>query len=52
MDTFILAMITYPAVQKKAREEIDRVLQGERLPSFEDRKELGYLEAVMKEVLR
>ncbi|KAF8308942.1 cytochrome P450, partial [Clavulina sp. PMI_390] len=49
---FIYCMIQFPEVQRKAQEEIDRVVGGDRLPSFDDYKELPYLEAVIKELLR
>jgi len=44
-------MICYPEVQKKAREELDRVLKG-RLPDFSDYDDLPYIQAIVKEVLR
>ncbi|KAJ5698623.1 cytochrome P450 [Penicillium macrosclerotiorum] len=49
---FILAMTAYPEVQKKAQEEIDRVIGSDRLPGFSDRESLPYIEAVLKETLR
>jgi len=49
---FILAMVMYPGVQKKAQQEIDRVVGHDRLPSFNDRKDLPYLECILKETLR
>ena len=49
---FILAMTAYPEVQVKAREEIDRVVGAGRLPGFQDRDKLPYVEAVVKETLR
>lgn len=45
-------MVLYPDVQKKAREEIDRVVGPNRLPTFSDRKNLPYIEALIKEVHR
>nr|ANC28041.1 cytochrome P450 [Polyporus umbellatus] len=50
--TFVLAMVLYPDVQKKAQEEIDRVVGSDRLPDFEDRDNLPYVEGVFKEVFR
>ncbi|KAI0920236.1 hypothetical protein AcV5_010032 [Taiwanofungus camphoratus] len=50
--TFILAMVLHPEVYKRAQEEIDRVIGSERLPDFDDREALPYLECVIKEVLR
>ncbi|KZT40703.1 cytochrome P450 [Sistotremastrum suecicum HHB10207 ss-3] len=52
LDTFIIAMMLNPKVQKKAQAEIDNLLQGERLPALEDRQSLPYLEAILKEVHR
>ncbi|OTA95517.1 hypothetical protein M434DRAFT_393743 [Hypoxylon sp. CO27-5] len=49
---FFLAMTVYPEVQRKAQEEIDRVVGKDRLPTMEDRENLPYIEAVLKEVLR
>lgn len=52
LNTFILAMVCYPEVQERAREELDRVLPPGRLPDFEDQDSLPYLSALVKEVLR
>jgi cytochrome P450 len=49
---FCLAMTLYPEVQKKAQEEIDRVVGTDRLPTFGDRASLPYVEAVVKETMR
>jgi cytochrome P450 len=48
----MLAMILYPEVQEKARQEIDSVIGRGRLPDFNDRGSLPYIEACVKEVLR
>jgi cytochrome P450 len=45
-------MTLYPEVQRKAQEEIDRVLGAGRLPKMTDRANLPYIEAVVKETLR
>ena len=50
--TFFLAMMVFPEVQKKAQEEIDRVIGIGRLPVTSDRQRLPYIEAVMKETHR
>ena len=50
--SFFLAMSLYPEVQAKAQSEIDRIIGRNRLPRFEDRDSLPYLNALMKEVLR
>lgn len=49
--SFLLAMTMYPEVQKKAQAELDVVIFG-RLASFEDRKDLPYVNAIMRETLR
>ncbi|BCS21176.1 cytochrome P450 [Aspergillus puulaauensis] len=49
---FFLAMALYPAVQKKAQEELDRVIGPNKLPTFADRAKLPYIEAVVNESLR
>jgi len=48
----ILAMALYPGVQKHAQNEIDRVVGTDRLPDFNDRPSLPYLEALYREALR
>lgn len=45
-------MTLYPEVQRKAQEEIDNVVGTRRLPSFDDREKLPYVDAIVKEVLR
>ncbi|KAH7139807.1 cytochrome P450 [Dactylonectria estremocensis] len=49
---FFLAMTLFPEVQRKAQEEIDRVVGRDRLPDSSDRPNLPYIEATIKEVLR
>ena len=52
LHTFFLAMQLYPEVQRKAQEEIDRVIGNDRLPTIADRPNLPYIEMVIKELLR
>ncbi|KAJ3962410.1 hypothetical protein N0V92_000887 [Colletotrichum tropicale] len=52
VNAFFLAMAKFPEAQKKAQEEIDRVVGSDRLPTVSDRDNLPYLEALIKEVLR
>ncbi|KAI6133500.1 CyP450 monooxygenase [Pisolithus thermaeus] len=52
LSAFVLAMLKFPSVQKKAQAEIDRVTGGLRLPDFTDRPSMIYLEATYREVLR
>ncbi|OKL57715.1 hypothetical protein UA08_06907 [Talaromyces atroroseus] len=49
---FFLAMTLFPEVQRKAQEEIDRVVGTGRLPEIADRPSLPYIDAMVKEVLR
>jgi len=49
---FFLLMSLHPEVQRKAQEEIDRVVGHDRLPNAQDRKDLPYVDAIMKEVMR
>ncbi|KAI0347291.1 cytochrome P450 [Trametopsis cervina] len=50
--SFVLAMALYPDVQKRAQAEIDLVVGTDRLPTFADREQLPYVEAIVKETLR
>jgi len=50
--TFILAMLIYPNVQRKAKQELDSIIGLDRLPNFSDKPNLAYLSAIIKEVLR
>lgn len=47
----ILAMVIHPEVQKKAQEELDRVV-GKRLPEFSDKESLPYISCIAWECLR
>ena len=49
---FFLAMMVYPEIQKKASEEVDRVIGRRRLPVAADRDKLPYIMAMMKETHR
>ena len=42
MSHFVLAMLLYPEVQRRAQAEIDVVVGADRLPSFEDRAQLPF----------
>ncbi|XP_046679618.1 probable cytochrome P450 304a1 isoform X2 [Homalodisca vitripennis] len=45
-------LLLYPEVQAKVHEEIDRVVGHSRLPNLDDRKNMPYTEAVLREVMR
>jgi fumagillin biosynthesis cytochrome P450 monooxygenase len=49
---FFIAMLKHPEVQQKAQEEIDRVVGTDRVPDFEDRDHLPYIDAIWLEVMR
>lgn len=52
MMNFILAMIMQPDVQERAHDLIEKVVGTERLPTFEDRSKLPYVDAILRECLR
>ncbi|KAM6490937.1 Cytochrome P450 [Amanita muscaria] len=52
MANFMIAMTLHTHAQKKAQEEIDNVVGSYRLPSYEDRPSLPYVEALYREVHR
>lgn len=45
-------MALNPDIQKKAQEEIDRVVGNHRLPDFGDRESMPYTDAIYREVMR
>ena len=52
VQTIFVAMSLYPEVQRKAQAELDAVVGPNRLPDFEDRDALVYVNAIIKEALR
>ena len=50
--TFFMFMTRYPQFAKRAQEEIDLHVGKERLPTIEDRKDLPYIDCIMRELLR
>ncbi|KIK66055.1 hypothetical protein GYMLUDRAFT_218866 [Collybiopsis luxurians FD-317 M1] len=52
INSFFLAMVMYPDIQAKGQEEIDCVIGTDRLPTFEDRQSLPYVESIYREVMR
>jgi len=49
---FVVAVLLHPEVQTMAQKELDAATRGERLPTFEDRLKLPFVDAICKEVLR
>lgn len=52
MISFILAMCVFKDKQKKAQEELDRVVGRDRSPDWSDEASLPYVNALANEVLR
>ncbi|KAG6854558.1 hypothetical protein C0991_004894 [Blastosporella zonata] len=52
MMTYVMAMIHFPEAQKRAQAEIDQVVGNKRLPTFEDRASLPYVEGLFRELFR
>ncbi|KAK0480127.1 cytochrome P450 [Armillaria novae-zelandiae] len=52
VSSVILAFILYPEVQAKAQAELDAVVGPTRLPTFDDRPQLPYIDAILLESLR
>lgn len=50
IQSLILALVAYPEVQKKAQEEIDRVIGSDRAPVLDDIENLPYCQAIILEV--
>ena len=49
---FFVAALLRPEIQMIAQREIDAVTMKERLPAFEDRPRLPFVDAICKEVKR
>ncbi|KAK7688917.1 hypothetical protein QCA50_007608 [Cerrena zonata] len=52
LQLFFYLMMTHPDIQKKAQNELHTVIGERRLPTLNDRPNLPYVEAIVKEVLR
>ncbi|ROV91045.1 hypothetical protein VMCG_09608 [Cytospora schulzeri] len=52
MQWFSALIPAYPQIQKRAQEELDRVVGRDRLPNVEDEARLPYVHAIVKEVER
>lgn len=49
---FVLNMVLHPEIQQKAQAILDEVVGTDRLPSFEDRPNLPYIDYIVQETLR
>jgi cytochrome P450 len=52
MVVFVLNMVLHPEVQTKAQRLLDDVVGRDRLPNFEDRPQLLYIDYIVQETLR
>lgn len=52
MQWFSALIPAHPDIQKRAQEELDRVVGRDRLPTIEDEKNLPYCHAIVKEIER
>ncbi|KIY64170.1 cytochrome P450 [Cylindrobasidium torrendii FP15055 ss-10] len=52
MNWFVLAMLAFPEHQRRAQEELDRVVGRTRLPAFSDIDQLPYIHALIRETMR
>ena len=52
MTSLFLALVLYPQVQRRAQAELDAIVGRDRLPTFDDRPRLLYMEALCKELMR
>lgn len=50
--TFVLVMVRQPDIYCKLQQEMNKAVGHERLPDFDDRQSLPYLNAVIKELYR
>ena len=52
MYSLFLALVLYPEVQQRAQAELDSVISRDRLPTYDDKPRLPYIEAMSKELIR
>ena len=52
MSSLFLALILFPQVQERAQAELDVIIGRDRLPNFDDKPRLPYIQAICKELLR
>lgn len=48
----MLAMALFPEVQQKAQQELDRIVDPDRLPEYNDLEHLPYIRAIAMETMR
>ncbi|KAK0223130.1 cytochrome P450 [Armillaria fumosa] len=52
LQSLILALVEFPEAQRKAQEEIHKIVGDQRLPALDDFTDLPYIQAVIKETHR
>ena len=52
IETFVDIMARFPNFAKRAQEEIDAEVGPDRLPTLDDRKNLPYIDCIIREVFR
>ncbi|KAJ6568936.1 cytochrome P450 [Mycena capillaripes] len=52
LQSLVLALVAYPDAQKKAHEEIDRVVGEHRMPTLDDLERMPYIRAIILETHR
>ena len=52
LSSLFLALVLYPEVQQRAQAELDTVIARDRLPTFDDRPRLPYINAMCRELMR
>jgi len=50
LEMFIMLLVQFPEVQKKAQEELDRVVGPNRTPTLKDVDKMPYIRAIIAEV--
>ena len=49
---FLICMGQYLTIQKKAQNELDEILEQNKIPAITDQGQLPYVKAVIKKVMR
>ncbi|KAJ7149143.1 cytochrome P450 [Mycena filopes] len=52
LQTLVLALVAYPDAQRKAHEEMDRVVGEDRMPTLDDLEHMPYIRAMILETHR
>ncbi|ETW76401.1 cytochrome P450 monooxygenase 39 [Heterobasidion irregulare TC 32-1] len=52
LSTFFMVLVLYPSVQERAQAEVDAIVGRKRLPEFDDRPHMPYIDAICRELLR